>query len=477
MDDHFVHNGDHGLSRREATVALTGGFVGLFGTYWDDAWHTDRGRDAFASPPHLALYAGVLVGLGVVLRWAWRERPDGSWWRAAFPGSRTAVACWGGLAVLVSAPIDELWHTAYGRDAVLWSPPHLLAVSGSAALLAGLVLGMEPGTTRARLGAALALAAFLVPVMEYEADVPQFAAALYLPVVVLGLSLARPVVVAAVGGRWPLTAAAVPYTAFRLLAVGGLAALGHGTPIVPPILLTAVVIDAASRFGRWWVAAAGFGLAVPLTYVPMLTLLPATPAGHGGDLAVGLALSVLVALAVALPRGGLSRPVITGGLAVAAATVALALPAAAHDPGQGEVTAEVKLRVTVDDLRLDVTADLPADSCPGDPVSIVGRRGGRSIRVQAHLLDGCVAAGALTVDEPGRWFVYVAQGREEAWVPVQAGISRTVSDTRDFYRRPAPPAGAAQSIAGFALVAAAVALLLATARAATARVSEAGPPA
>jgi hypothetical protein len=151
MDDQLVRIDDRGLSRREATVALAGGFVGLFGTYWDDAWHTDRGRDAFASPPHVALYAGVLVGLVVALRWARRVRHDGPWWRAALPGSRTAVACWGALAVLVSAPVDEFWHAAYGRDAVLWSPPHLLAISGSAALLTGLVLGTERATTRARL--------------------------------------------------------------------------------------------------------------------------------------------------------------------------------------------------------------------------------------------------------------------------------------------------------------------------------------
>lgn len=460
---------ERGLSRREATVALAGGFVGLFGTYWDDAWHTDRGRDAFASPPHLALYAGVLVGLGVVLHWAGRERVGGGWWRAALPGTRTAVACWGGLAVLVSAPIDELWHTAYGRDAVLWSPPHLLAISGSAALLAGLVLGIEPGTRRAHLGGALALGAFLVPVMEYEADVPQFGAALYLPVVVLGLGLARPVLVAAIGERWPLTTAAVPYTAFRLLTVGGLAALGHSTPIVPPVLLAAVALDAVSRAGRWWVDAAALGVGVPLIYAPALTVLPASPAGRGSDLAVGIALSVVAALAVALPGGGLGRRALTGSVAVAIATVALALPAAAHDPGQGERTAEVELRVTVDDLRLDVTADLPDDRCPGDPVTIVGRRGGRSTRVDAHLLDGCVATGVLTVDEPGRWFVYVAQGREEAWLPVQAGSNGTVSDTRDLYRPPTPPAGAAQPLAGVTLVATAVALLVATSRAARSR--------
>lgn len=476
MDDQLVQDGDGGLGGREATAALVGGFVGLFGTLWDDAWHTDRGRDAFASPPHIALYAGVLVGLAVAVRWARRERRDRAWWRAALPGRRTAVACWGALAVLVSAPVDEFWHSAYGRDAVLWSPPHLLAISGSAALLAGLVLGMQPGTTRARFGAALALGAFFVPVMEYEADVPQFAAVLYLPVVVLGLSLARPVVVAAVGGRWPLTAAAVPYTVFRLLAVGGLAALGHSTPIVPPIVLGAVVLDGAARLGRWWAGAAALGVVVPITYLPMLSLLPSAPAGRGAELVVGVVLSVVVALLVALPGGWLGRPALAGAVAVAVAAVALALPAAAHDPGQGEVVGEVELHVAVDELRLQVTVDLPDGSCSGDPVSFVARRGGRSISTPARLGDGCAAAGELSVDEPGRWFVYVTQGRHEAWVPVEAGGTGIVSQTRDYYRRPAPPAGATQPVAGTALVAAAIGLVVATTRAATARASQPGAP-
>jgi hypothetical protein len=33
----------------------------LVGAYWDDAWHTDRGRDSLFVAPHLVLYAGVLM--------------------------------------------------------------------------------------------------------------------------------------------------------------------------------------------------------------------------------------------------------------------------------------------------------------------------------------------------------------------------------------------------------------------------------
>lgn len=355
-----------------------------------------------------------------------RAARDGGWAGVIHPGSRAALACWGGLAVVASAPVDEFWHRAYGRDAVLWSPPHLLAVSGSAALLAGLVLGMPVGTTRARLGSALALGALLVPVMEYEADVPQFAAALYLPVVVLGVTLARPVAVAAVGGRWPLTGAALPYTAFRLLVVAGLAALGHRTLTVPPILLAAVAIDAMARAGRRWIDPVVVGVAVPTTYVAVLAVLPGARALRGSDVVIGVALSLAAALVGALPGGLLRRPGVAGGVVLAMATLALAIPAAAHDPGQGDLVGSVAFRVTVDGLALDVAADLPDRECPRESVAIVGRRGGRTIRVRARVLADCIAVGALSVDEPGRWFVYVEQGHLEGWVPVEAGGRRTV---------------------------------------------------
>ncbi len=469
---------DEELTRGEATVALLAGFVGLFGTYWDDAWHTDRGRDVFASPPHLVLYAGVLVVLAVALRWAARVAHPGRWTGVLSPRRRAAVACWGGLAVLASAPIDEFWHRAYGRDAVLWSPPHLLAMSGSAALLAGLVLGMPVGTTRARLGSALVLGAFLVPVMEYEADVPQFGAALYLPVVVLGVALARPVTVAAGDGGWPLAAAAAWYTVFRLLVVGGLAALGHSTPIVPPILLAAVTIDLVARVQRRWVGPVVTVAAVTVVYVPILAVLPGAPAVRGSALVVGVMVSLAAAGAGVVASGGRRQPVVASGLmlvVVVLVTAALTEPAAAHDPGQGDVVGDAAFRVTVDDLDLDVTVDLPDGVCSGGSIDIVGRRGGRTIRIPAEVRAGCVAGGALVVDKPGRWFVYVEQDRIEGWVPVEAGGHRAIADIRDLYRRPTSPAAPTQPLAGGVLVAAAIVLLVATSRAAGARCTAGAP--
>jgi hypothetical protein len=47
---------------------------------------------------------------------------------------------------LAALPIDAAWHAAFGRDAVLWSPPHMLAVFGSLALLVGFLASARPDT-------------------------------------------------------------------------------------------------------------------------------------------------------------------------------------------------------------------------------------------------------------------------------------------------------------------------------------------
>jgi hypothetical protein len=49
------------------------GAAALFATYWDDAWHTDLGRDSPTIPPHLLLYASVAVIGAVVVARAWRR--------------------------------------------------------------------------------------------------------------------------------------------------------------------------------------------------------------------------------------------------------------------------------------------------------------------------------------------------------------------------------------------------------------------
>ena len=117
----------------------------LVATYWDDSWHTDKGRDEFAIPPHLLRYGGVALASLAVAAWgllAWRRAGWGlNGLRQVLSEPALLLAGIGGMTTLASAPLDNFWHEAYGRDAVLWSPPHLLAVAGVIALAVGLLAG------------------------------------------------------------------------------------------------------------------------------------------------------------------------------------------------------------------------------------------------------------------------------------------------------------------------------------------------
>lgn len=457
------------LTATEAVIALLAGGAGLFGTYWDDSWHTDRGRDDLVSPPHLLLYAGVLLGVGVAAAWAVRAARSRGWRHALRTpgGPRTAFV--GGFAVLVSAPIDELWHTTYGRDAVLWSPPHLLAVAGSAALTVGLVMGLRPGSATAVIGAALAVGAYVVPVMEFESDVPQFDVALYLPALSVGLALAAPIVRRLVGGAWPLTAAAAAYTVARVAIAGGLAGLGHSTPIVPPILVAAMTVDMLRRrTGRSGLVAAIAIAVLHASYVPYLRVVPHGLSLDRNDISASIALSLIMVAVVAAATGTArpARPVLATMVVAAGLLLADVRPADAHDPGQGDLVGTTRFHIRVEHGEMDVTVELPRRGCKTSPAWIVARRAGVVIRQRASVDDACVAAARIVVDKPGRWFIYVELGELESWTPVETGDVTTVSAERDLYERPEPTATTTQVIAGVPLIAAAAALLGGASRAA-----------
>ncbi len=93
----------------------------LAGT-WDVWWHGAIGRDSFWEPPHVFLYASIVVSIftGVYGWYAFRE----TIWK------RVGIAL---SAILISAPVDEFWHRTFGlEDAssalIIWSPPHLILV-------------------------------------------------------------------------------------------------------------------------------------------------------------------------------------------------------------------------------------------------------------------------------------------------------------------------------------------------------------
>jgi hypothetical protein len=145
---------------RSPAAARSGGGLGhlqavLFGStsiivglIWDICWHRTIGRDTFWSPPHLAIYLGGLVaGLasfavilrGTLARDRGRAQEGVGVWGLRGPLG-AFFCCWGAGAMLTSAPFDNWWHSAYGLDVKILSPPHMVLALGIMLIQVGAML-------------------------------------------------------------------------------------------------------------------------------------------------------------------------------------------------------------------------------------------------------------------------------------------------------------------------------------------------
>lgn len=415
-------------------AALAGWISGLFGIYWDEAWHTDVGRDTFWSPPHLFIYGGVaIVGIAVAI-WTWIGLRQGSIRRPM------VIALAGVVLTLASGPIDEWWHVAFGRDAVVWSPPHMAALTGVVLLVGSLLIegARFPGrrgsifTTLASSGL---LAALLIAVYEYEGDVPQFPIFLYLPLLAGISSLAFAIIRRVRSGvSLPATRAAAVYTGLMVLVVAVLAALGHSLPAFTIILGPAIVFDLASRNRSPMVRAALFSATLFALYVPYLNLVQRGIYLNASDVAIGLPAALLLSWAALMAVEGRIR--LPRRLpAVAAGLVLFLLPgtALAHDPGFGDDIAPLSLQAEVRGTTAFITGELSQIDCARlAPVRLIARRAG-TISEGALSLSGCQLAGTVELPDRGRWFIYTELDQEgvlsEGWIAAKVG-----GDTTSFQR-------------------------------------------
>lgn len=470
-------------------VAFVAAASALAGGYWDDDWHTERGRDTFFIAPHIAIYAGI-AGAGAALSlWAllaaraqgltavWRHRP-------------LALALVSVGATLASGPIDNAWHEAFGRDSVIWSPPHMLGIAGTLSLAAALLAELASRPERwtrplATVAGALVLAAAGFATVEYDTDVPQFSEVFYLPVLGLAASIAL-VLVRVSGVRpWAATEAAALYTLFVVAIAGFLLLLDFAPPALPLLIGPAIAVDLAAR-RRWHpaVTAAAFTVALHLLYVPVRNLLGDGVRFDTADVLLGAPLTWLACFVVfsvaadeRAPRTG--RPRHAARTAAAAVMIVLASvsAASAHDPGQGEDAGTVALTVEVRDSEAVVSAEIPRAACAAtEPVAIVARRAGETQRGSLRK-SGCRLRGTVALPRRGRWFVYAVMRRGgrtiESWVPVSTGRGdeRVSERGRYAYTPRATSAGTVKTVGGLVLYGAMLALLYATFR-----LVRAGPP-
>lgn len=238
-------------------LALGVGWFGFPGLLWDVAWHRTIGRDAFLSPPHVLMYAGVAVN-GLVSAWAivWGRRRYGA------PGGLVLAGA-GFLLALAGAGLDEWWHANVGKDVNLWSPPHLVGLAGTVLIAVGLVWALaehtrydlEPRRRAPRVimvfgfadlvhKAMVALDHYTLDAWGRTPDFYPFLLALLLPAILT----------AAVGALGPgaATATAVTFTVQHGLILLVLLAFGMRVPTFTPVpVLPALALDLTVAAFAW----------------------------------------------------------------------------------------------------------------------------------------------------------------------------------------------------------------------------------
>ena len=181
------------LGRAQVAAAagfLAGVFFAFLGFTWDVQWHTDVGPDTFFTAPHLVLYGGVaiagLISLAMILLTTWYAQRGAA---AALEGTTAIlggrfrgplgyiIGGFGALFFLLFGLLDQWWHTLYGFDVTLVSPPHvglilsimvtmagcLSALAGQARRVAGEMARVA--TAAGTAFAAAVLTAFITPTL------------------------------------------------------------------------------------------------------------------------------------------------------------------------------------------------------------------------------------------------------------------------------------------------------------------------
>ncbi|MDG1551066.1 MAG: hypothetical protein P8Q95_05000 [Candidatus Poseidoniaceae archaeon] len=111
--------------------------IARFGLAVDLQWHTDVGRDKLFTPPHIMILVGIIptsifIG-GYVFWYSFLNKSED---KVGFyigpliaPTSIWMMIC--GLITLVFGGLyDDFWHTSYGIDTTIITPPHVWTFAG-----------------------------------------------------------------------------------------------------------------------------------------------------------------------------------------------------------------------------------------------------------------------------------------------------------------------------------------------------------
>ena len=215
------------------------------GGAWDVSWHRSIGRDTFWTPAHLAIQAcgvmaAIICGYLMLVNTFGRsgKLKAASVNVLGFRAPLGAfIAAWGGIAMITSAPFDNWWHSAYGLDVKIVSPPHTLLILGMRAVSVGILFlilaamnraaveetqsGQQTFKTLQRLFlyvGGLIVSGQMFFLMEYTWDVKLHSAIAY-----IAMAIALPLVFAmlwqASRYKWAATAAAAVYMIFVIAEI------------------------------------------------------------------------------------------------------------------------------------------------------------------------------------------------------------------------------------------------------------------
>lgn len=271
-------------------AAMITGVSGTFGGFFDTAWHRTVGRDSFFVLPHLLIYGAVVaMDLAVLAAAILASRQS-----SAFAGPRIrlrrlslpigfAIMGLGALTVMASAGVDEWYHRAYGKDVLIWSPPHLMAHGGALIIATGLLFAAaaqrERGWFRSPILHRTVLLLLFVELTQrmlfllaHYTMIPESRTPDYYPFLVAVLIVPLLIASARVLGPW----APVRIGCLYLALVGSIDLLlwiidflGYTlTPliVIPALAATALLEKAGPRRERWWMASAAALLFMAVFY-------------------------------------------------------------------------------------------------------------------------------------------------------------------------------------------------------------------
>jgi hypothetical protein len=272
-----------GLSRLDPVsllaVAYVGGLISMWGAFYDTAWHRTIGRDTFWSLPHLFMYGGgfvVWAAVATALVLATRESlPEigGPVWRVGplrLPFGFTLAAF--GIAIVVLAPPVDIWyHATFGKDVMIWSPPHMQGLCGGIVAGSGLLFAAAAQRGRGVLRhEALWLVVVILPAV-HVIHLAHYALAHYTmtpwtrtphfyPLLVAIMFPALLVALTRAAGPAAPVLASLLFLAVTIVVDAVLLAIGFArytiTPVIaiPALAIAVVYAGARQAIGRAWLA-------------------------------------------------------------------------------------------------------------------------------------------------------------------------------------------------------------------------------